>query len=206
MLPRTISKGFIWTLCLATLVVAPGRALAAADDDPETLEQEVVGLEAHVVSMVQGDGVSPRPGVGLGGLLRLGRHRWTRAYFTPFEVGLFVGGTDDADREISVTALTETGLMLRGGAGVLELGLGAGVDLLSIAHGDNHCDGTCAIGGKGVLVSPVVRWLFRDTTHFPVGVVLRADVPLTTPNGGGFGWLNGWGTQLLLGFDVGVGT
>jgi hypothetical protein len=153
---------------------------------------------------VQGGGVTPRLGLGVGGMLRFGRHRWSRGYFTPVELGGFV--TVSGDLVISLRALTEGGAVFRGGLGVLEVGLGVGAGLLGIAHGDNHCDGTCLIGGKGVLLSPVVRYLFNDTTRVPVGIVLRGEVPLLEPSGGGFGYFTGWGSQVLLGLDLGVGS
>lgn len=189
-------------LVSAMLVSLPALALAA-DAPSGFLQQEVVGLELHALSIVQGNGVSPRPGLGIGGMARLGRHRWTQAYFTPVQAGLFVGGTEGD--VISARVLTEGGAVLHTGAGALEIGLGAGVGILGIRYGENRCDGACRIGGKGVLLSPVVRFLFREATSVPVGVVLRAEVPLLEPSGSAFGYFTGWGTQVLLGLDVGLG-
>jgi hypothetical protein len=189
---------------LSSLMAVAAPARAADDEVPQPLKQEYVGLEAHVLSLAQGNGVNPRPGLGLGGMLRFGRHRWSHGYITPFELGGFVGGADGDI--ISFRALTEGGAVIRGDLGVLEVGLGVGAGLLSIAHGDNHCDGSCLIGGKGVLLSPVVRYLFRETTRYPVGVVLRGEVPLFEPSGSAWGYYTGWGSQVLLGFDVGVGS
>ena len=194
-LPTTILLG------VAALVVLSGESRAAEAPSGQFLRQEVAGLEVYGLGLAQGHGVSSRSEVGIGGMLRLGRHRWSRGYVTPVQAGLFVATPE----LISARVLTEGGVVLRSGIGVLELGLGAGVGILTIGNGNNDCDGTCEVGGNGLILSPVVRLLFREATHVPVGVVLRGEVPASKPDGSGFGYFVGYGTQVMLGLDVGAG-
>jgi hypothetical protein len=201
-------------LTLATLAAIPAQALAGPDQalaagvaapSRGPLRQEIVGVEVHTLSLAQGDGVSSRPSLGLGAMFRLGRHRWSRGYLTPIQAGVFVGNpTESGPDVISARVMTEGGAIFRGDAGVLELGLGAGAGILAIVSG-NGCDGSCNVGGKGVILSPVARLVFRESTHVPIGIVLRGEVPVATPTGAGWGYFTGYGTQVMVGLDVGVG-
>jgi hypothetical protein len=95
---------------------------------------------------------------------------------------------------------------LRSALGALELGLGAGAGILAVDTGANNCPNvTCIVGGNGLLLSPVVRFLFREATHVPIGLVLRGEVPVAQPHGEAWGDFVGYGTQVMLGLDVGAG-
>jgi hypothetical protein len=190
---------------VGAIAVAPQRALASDGAARAPLTQEIVGLEVSGPSLAFGDGLSPRLGIGIGGLLRLGRHRWAHAYITPVAGGLFVGTGTVFDYAISARVLTEAGVVLRSAAGVFELGLGAGLGLLSIPVKDSRCHDACAVGGNSLLLSPVVRWLFRETGPLALGVVLRGDVPTSDPTTPGIDYFVGYGAQVLLGLDVGLG-
>jgi hypothetical protein len=180
-----------------------GDARAQSGEGPALLRQESVGLELTPFAGLRTNSGSSVT-AGLGGAVRLMRHRWGAGYWTPIQAGLFVGG-DGLTHVILAHVMTEGGAVLRAGSVALEVGLGLGAGILGIAVGDT-CDGTCRAGGKGAFVSPVVRLLFREAAPYSLGVVLRAEVPLAVPSGEGFGYFVAYGTMVLLGFDVAYGS
>ena len=138
-------------------------------------------------------------------MVRGPRLRWTNAYWTPVEAGLFVGAPDQVSNVILAHVQTEGGVRLPlSGGEALELGLAAGFGILAIPYAVD-CDGTCDVGGVGILVSPVARYLFHTDSHWSVGAVLRGVVPLLAPHDRVFGYITGRGAILLGGVDVAFG-
>src|SRR5438132_5913048 len=146
---------------IATVALCPRPALA--DELPATatpsvepssrVTQEWLGLELTPLSVALTGTPCCRPGAslspvqaGLGGSLRLLRHRWTHAYVIPVEAGLYVSETDSPTVFVHVQA--EGGLIVPGTDRRLEVGLGAGAGVLNMDYA-NGCDGMCAIGGAG---------------------------------------------------------
>src|SRR6185503_18162291 len=76
-------------ITFAAGVARADGAVAAGVTQPGVLRQEGVGLELTPVVGVLAD---QRSGVvaGIGGTVRLMRHRWTRFYWTPLQAGLFI--------------------------------------------------------------------------------------------------------------------
>lgn len=205
------------TMSAARLLLAAGAvvllpASAIADEDPpgRNMRLEWAGVELLPLSVNAGTAPSPWPSpdrfrAGLGGMLRGPRLRWTNAYWTPVEAGAFVaGGGSGADGTVLLQVLTEGGLRLPVGGGTFELGLGAGLGGLAIDH-PGSCDGTCAIGGVGPMLSPVVRYLVRDQGHWSLGFVVRGAVPLRVPHGEWIATIDDFGALVLGGVDVGFG-
>jgi hypothetical protein len=194
---------------MAVLGAAPARA-----DQPvvgTVLRQGWIGAEVAPLSFNQGSG--PRdhpsrvqPGVGL--TLRLFRHRWLNGpYWTPVQVGGFFGWGADGDWTFFVGAQTEVGGVLRIGDQVLELGVGLGGGILGIRHGKiNTYD--LGVGGIGWMASPVARYLFREAHSHTLGLVVRAQIPVSSlppQNTEVPVSYDGRGMLFLLAFDVGVG-
>ena len=83
--------------------------------------------------------------------------------------------------------------------------MAAGVGVLAIQYAESGCDGSCNVGGAGVMLSPVVRYLFRDGPGWTMGATLRAAIPLHVPSGDWFGHHTGRAVLYLVGFDVALG-
>jgi hypothetical protein len=193
------------TFACALLAVA-AKASGAERAPSLTLPQEWIGAEISFLSYNTGtppDGrIPPRMVPGIGGTLRLLRHKWPFAYVTPIQAGLFLGGL--GDDSILVHAGVEGGVVLRDGVKALEVGLGAGAGILAV-HYATTCDGSCNIGGAGALLSPVVRFLYLGRPGLSAGGVLRAVIPLQVPDGDWFGHYTGRGVTLLFGIDLAWG-
>jgi len=204
-------------LATAAALAASASAAKAAEEvgAPESHAQiqEVIGLELTPVSLAltqapaswEGGAAPSRVQAGPGGVIRLLRHRWTHAYIIPLAAGVYVSvGTSPARNTILARLQTEAGVIVPGTGRRLELGLAAGTGMLAMAYG-NHCDGTCVIGGRGLIASPVARYLFRDGPAVTVGASVRAIIPLAEPHGEGWGWFTGYGSILLGAVEFGFG-
>ena len=90
---------------LAVLAAWPGAARSATNDDedpagvrppPRAIDQEIIGVELPLVSGIlskrpaPSPRASPRVEAGAGLAIRVARHRWEHAYYTPIAVGLFL--------------------------------------------------------------------------------------------------------------------
>jgi hypothetical protein len=208
---------FFCGLAATVGLVASAGAARATDGEASgavsgALTQELIGLELTPVSLSltqapsrAQDGGPARLQAGPGGVIRLLRHRWTYAYIIPIAAGFYVSvGGSGGNNTILARVQTEAGVIVPGTDGRLELGLAAGAALLAIGYAPD-CDGTCRIGGKGAMVSPVVRYLFLDGAPVTVGASVRAIVPLTDPQGEGFGYFTGGGRILLGAVEFGFG-
>jgi hypothetical protein len=198
---------------LAMLVASPDAARAATDGEspgnpPEAsgIDHEILGVELPLVSWVWKQSPAnftegqSRLEAGAGFGLRIARHRWERAYYTPFALGLFM-----ADDTKFAHALTEAGVIVPGSGRRLEVGAALGAGVLRITY-STHCDGACNVGGVGVMFAPVARWLFISRPTLTVGASVRMIVPLGGTHGRGwFGEYNGFGSTLLGGLEVGFG-
>lgn len=161
-------------------------------------------MELAPVALSLGKGVTGAH-LGVGGLLRLAKHRWLSWYWAPIQTGIYLAGADFSG-VILLTAQTEVGAIFPTRSGTWEIGWAAGLGVLAVANGSNDCDGTCNVGGIGMFVSPVVRYLFRDRARVPIGLVLRAQIPAAdSSNRRAFGYLVDWGTIVLAGLDVAYG-
>jgi len=186
-------------LAAAALAACLSAATARADDgddDPVTLKQEIAGVELAPASVG-----TARGGLGFGATLRLGRHRWPDFYWTPVQGGFFAGG-DGFDKTILVKIQTEAGWVFRSAAGALELGLGAGAGFLGMETSHSGCDGSCQVGGVGIMFSPVLRYLFLERATHTVGMFIRAEVPAGDSEKG---VLQGFGMTCLIGLDLAGG-
>lgn len=210
-------RGTFLTSCLALAVLANAavaRATEAVGVEPpppeplSSIRQEWVGIDLWPLSLNSGHppaGPAPtRFQPGPGGTLRVFRHRWPRAYWTPLQAGLFVG--EGGSGTIFTHLDTEGGGILPLGAGrALELGMAAGVGILAIRYA-NGCDGSCNVGGAGVTLSPVARYLFQDGPAWTMGATARAVIPLQVPSGDRFGYYTGRAVLYLAGFDLAYGS
>lgn len=174
------------------------------------MTQEWIGVELTPLSLpLRGAPCCDRPTslspvqAGLGGTLRLFRHRWKHAYVIPIEGGVYVSSLGSRTAYVHVQA--EGGLVVPRTNRRLELGLGAGAGILGMTYA-NGCDGSCDIGGAGALLTVVARYLFVDRPHYTVGASLRAVLPLNQTRGEWFGHLMAWGDTLLAGVEVGLGS
>jgi len=164
---------------------------------------ELVGLELDALSLSLASPVDSHVTAGVGGMLRFGKLTWTHAYWTPVELGAFGGGSGLSD-VIVVRLLTEGGVRVGGAFGIFELGLGAGPGLVAIVT-PGLCDGTCLLGGGGLVLSPVLRYLVVDLAPVPLALVARGEVPTNTHQELPFGYARAYGAAVLLGVEVGSG-
>jgi hypothetical protein len=214
---RSRARLFALVLAGATLTVAPafcpGRACAdvgqATAEPSPRLTQEWVGVELTPFAIpLTGAPCCDRETslypvqAGFGGTLRLLRHRWEHAYVIPVEGGLYRSTGSSETTYLHVQA--EGGLVLPGTNGRVELGLGVGAGILGMIYASG-CDGSCAIGGAGALMSLVARYLFVDRPRLTMGANVRAVLPLNNTRGDWFGHLMAWGDMLLVGVEVGLG-
>ena len=209
---RVLLKSSLALAALATLASlgGAGRVHAAepvVDRSRSSLVQEWVGLELSPLSLNSGS--SPGQALtrfqpGPGGTLRLLRHRWTRAYWTPLQAGLFVGEAG-AGTIFAHVDMEGGGIISLGPRTALEFGLAAGVGILAIRYATSGCDGSCNVGGAGVMLSPVARYLFRHGPGWTMGATARAVIPLQVPSGDWFGYFNGRAVLYLVGFDLALG-
>ena len=195
-------------LCALTAVVLGGwpTPTRAADDEDAapkaaTLTQEWVGFELTPVAFAFPD--TPPFGrqgsvstfhAGPGANIRFGRHRWEYAYGTPFQIGLFASTA--GTQTIFFHMQAEGGLIVPGTDRRLEIGLGLGFAVLSMAY-SVQCDGTCTLGGTGWMVSLAARLLIVDRPTWTMGVGVRGAYPQQDPSGGG--------KILLTGLEFGFG-
>ena len=200
-----------------TLMTAALAAMWLAQEPTAvtSLRQEYVGVELAPLSLNAGSdqigGAPHRFQPGFGGTVRVLRRSWADAYWTPLMVGLFMAHRDlpnepvrSGEWTVLAHVQTEGGVRLPTRAGTLELGLAAGVGIISIPY-KTDCDGSCLLGGKGILVSPVIHYLVRERPSSTIGVSLRAVLPVTEPNGQGFGYYTGRAALFLLALDLGLG-
>ena len=204
--PRSLAPGIA---VLALMSSAPARAEQPAFGTvvrQEWIGAEVANLSFNLGSPPYGDDHPSRlqPGVGL--QLRLFRHRWRNGpYWTPLQMGSYYGWGRDGDWTFFAGAQTEVGGVLRIGDQILELGLGAGFGMLAIRYGEINTS-ALVLGGLGLMASPVVRYLFREARSHTLGLVVRAEIPLSPPpESAEHPAYGGRGMLFLLGFDAGFG-
>src|SRR3954470_17221187 len=165
----------------ASAAAARGADGEASSPASATLTQELIGLELTPVSLSlteapsrAQEGRPSRVQAGPGGVIRLLRHRWTYAYIIPIAAGVCVSmGNAGSNNTILARVQTEGGVIVPGTDRRLELGLAAGAGVLAIGYAPD-CDGTCRIGGKGAMVSPVVRYVFIDGLAVTAAASVRA--------------------------------
>jgi hypothetical protein len=193
-------------LLLALVGVAVARPAAAQTEESEETEEaeieaprpagitkEWIGFELTPISMLLASSTGPPGGkppsrldAGPGGSIRIGRYRWEYGYVIPFQASLYVTSRPT----ILMYLQLEGGLIVPGTERRLELGMGAGVGVLSVAYATG-CDGSCVIGGKGALLSFVARFLVHQTPRFSAGVNIRGFHTLGAPEGELFGYYTG---------------
>lgn len=198
----------------ATAIAAMWLAQEAVPAPGASMRQEVVGVELAPLSVNAGSapygGGPSRFQPGFGGTLRVARHKWTRVYWTPVLAGLFLaraGLPQDPGRSgwtILAHVQTEGGVLLPTRVGTFEFGLAAGAGILAIPYAA-MCDGSCILGAKGPLLSPVVHYLLRERPNSTIGISLRAVFPVFEPHGEGFGYYTGRAALFLLALDLGLG-
>jgi hypothetical protein len=204
-------RGIGAVACFAAIAIVFASSTSRAQDPgaKSPIVQEVVGLEFAPASLNWGQQEgSPAPNraqVGIGGSMRIGKHRWPTVYWVPVLVGVFAGGSGFSET-ISAHIQTEGGFILRSKLGVLELGLAAGAGLLGIEYVPTGCDGSCRVGGTGLHLSPVARYLFRETLPTSLGVSVRAQIPF----GNSFperciSWCTSDAVLFLAAFELGFG-
>jgi hypothetical protein len=202
-------------LAVAPLAVGAraGEAAAAAPDasleDTSApsrqgpLTQEYGGFEAAPMGLAFGGASAGGPSrfqPGGGATIRFGRHRWRFGYLTPAQTGFFF-----SEQTMLLHAQIEAGLVFPSPLHRLEVGLGAGIGVLSIAYAPTGCDGSCKIGGTGPLFSPVVRYLFIDGPRMTVGASVRALIPERIGRGNWSGYFTDTGQLVLAAIDVAFG-
>lgn len=187
----------------ALLAAVSSQATATPASPPADTRAELVGLEIDALSLSLAGPVDSHVKAGIGGMVRFGKLTWTHAYWTPIELGIFLGGSGFKDVMLG-RVLTEGGLRIKGGFGTFELGLGAGPGLLAIAT-PGQCDGTCRLGGAGLVLSPVLRYLVANLAPVPLGLIARGEVPTSTREDLRYGYSRGYGAAVLFGVEVGSG-
>jgi len=85
-----------------------------------------------------------------------------------------------------------------------EAGLAAGPGILAVQY-PGACDGNCNLGGFGLEISPVVRYLFHTAAPYTLGAVLRAEIPLLAWSDSCFNTCNGRAVLVLGGIEAAFG-
>jgi hypothetical protein len=204
---RMRSPAVLGVAAVVVLSVGAPRAQAHPSLDWIGLELSPIALNAGSPTANSGIKTSPpRYSVAPGLTLRVGQHRWPSFYWTPGQATFAFGARNAPGAPIVLAAVqTEIGLILPAGEhDVFEAGLAAGVGGLGIEVAYD-CDGTCTIGGFGVMAAPVLRLAHRweGRAVKSAGVFARAAVPLQTKNF--LGYNSGWGALFLLGVDLAFG-
>jgi hypothetical protein len=204
-----------FAFALAAVAFGARTALASAVDAEapgsppraSIITHEIIGLELTPVSLSLGDVPRDRPGeldrfqLGMGGNLRLFRRRWAPVYVIPLQLGLYLSGTGPTT---FAHVQTEGGLIVPGTNGRLEVGMGVGLGVLTIAY-SQYCDGPCNVGGIGLMVSFAARYLFHASLTNTVGVGLRAVIPADETRRRVFGELTNRGEIILGSLEIGFG-
>ena len=197
------------SLAVGALLTARADAVAgAAETDAGAtqspgLVQEFLGLELTPVSMALGTPPCcghPSPArlqAGLGGSVRLFRHRWELGYIIPAQASVFVSS---GAKTIFGVVQVEGGVVVPGTNRRLEIGMAFGLGILAMTY-DTGCDGDCHLGGNGVLFSPVARYLFVDRPTYTVGTAVRAIIPLSETSED----IQGSGEALVASVEIGFG-
>jgi hypothetical protein len=195
----------LFTVAVLLLAALPAHAHPSLD----WIGIELSPLALNAGSPTANSGIKslpPRYSVAPGLTLRVGQHRWSSFYWTPGQATFAFGDRRMPGAPIVLAALqTEVGFILAAGAEtVFEAGLAAGLGGLGIEVAYD-CDGTCTIGGWGVMVAPVLRLSRRREGRVvkSAGVFARAAVPLQTNNF--LGYNSGFGVLFLLGVDLAFG-
>ena len=207
---RRVALAF--ALAAVAVDARPARAATGDTEAPgsppraQIITHETIGLELTPVSLSLGDVPRDQPGeldrfqVGAGGNLRLFRRRWDPVYVIPLQLGLYLSGAGTRFAH----AQTEGGLIVPGTDGRLEIGMGIGLGVLTIAY-SQYCDGACHVGGIGVMVSFAARYLFHASLTNTVGVALRAVIPADETRRRVFGELTDRGEIVLGSVEIGFG-
>jgi hypothetical protein len=188
----------------ATSPAAEADVGAAA---PTPLTQELIGLELTPLSLALASccdyhgGSLDRFQAGLGGAIRLLRHRWQYAYVTPIAAGAYLSSGNDT---ILVHIQAEGGVIVPRTDRRLELGLGVGIGALAMRYA-NTCDGRCNLGGAGFLISFAARFLFVVRPTLTAGASARLVIPMSQPREEVWGHNTGHGNMLLGGLEVAFG-
>jgi hypothetical protein len=195
---------------------AQGREPRQAEPPPEPRRLEWVGVELAPFSthlgrfpdpFATGRRQPPRWALGVGVDVRAFRFVWPepRFYFAPVQVGAAVSLAGATTQLYKLG--TEVGYHLRRGGFVLEAGAGLGLGGLAI-EGEGNCDGSCVIGGLGLIFTPVVR-VMAETREDGGGLTAGLLARLLFPVGGGndtvLGNFQGRATLILVGLDVSYG-
>jgi len=194
----------------AVVTTVISASAAAADAGSDAMRLEIIGFELTPLSFNLGSPGSGQPSPtrfqpGPGGALRLGKLRWPGVYWTLVQAGLFLGGDTNDPGTIFAHIETEAGVTLNTGAHAFELGLGVGAGILGIQYLPVGCDGSCHIGGAGMFVSPVARYMIRQAAPYAVAVVARAEVLALRSSSNCWDTCHGRATLFLIGLDLGFG-
>jgi hypothetical protein len=119
----------------------------------------------------------------------------------PVAAGLYVS---NGEKTIFAHARTEGGIIVPGTDRRLELGAGLAFGILAMPYAPG-CDGSCVIGGKGMMALLVARYLFWLRPTVTAGVNLRAFLPLSEPTGSGFGYYTGSSGVIMGALEFGFG-
>jgi hypothetical protein len=193
---------------LAASVRVASAAEGDAGEPVSSLRQEWVGLELTPVSVALASccggkgGTLDRYQAGPGGSVRFGRHRWEREYIIPVEAGLYF---TSGNKTIFVHLEIEGGVIVPGTDRRLEIGMGTGLGVLAMSYNTSQCDGSCAVGGSGWMVSFVARYLFLVGPTMTAGAGVRAVIPMSGVGSEVFGYITGRGNMLLGALEVGFG-
>ena len=77
--------------------------------------------------------------------------------------------------------------------------------ILGIQYQPTGCDGSCHIGGAGMMVSPVARYMLRQAATNSVALIARAEVLALRSSTNCWSTCNGRATLFLVGLDFGFG-
>jgi hypothetical protein len=194
-------------------VLASSVAVARADRQTEWLGLELSPVSSYLGNfpdaVASGEPPPSRLALGLGGDLRAFRSTWPEHrffYWTPLSLSAWVALPD---RQILLLGLqTELGWrFVHLGPYLLEWGVGLGVGGMAV-QGATRCDGVCAIGGIGGLISPVIRLVtdrHGDRSGLNAGAFIRLAVPVGSDSDSPLGSFRGHATLILAGVDIGYG-
>jgi hypothetical protein len=208
------NRRFLVAVAAGALLAAPAPARAAdaevsAPAAAATLRREWVGLELTPVSYATSQPpLDGRPGRsfsalqgGPGANIRLFRYRGQYAYAIPVVVGLYVS---NGGRTIAAHAMGEGGVIVPGTDRRLELGVGVGLGILAMSY-SSGCDGSCIIGGTGMMASLAARFLLVNGPKLTAGVGARMIMPLAEPHGEGFGHYTRHSSVVMGALEVAFG-
>ncbi len=183
----------ISTTILASLLLnestLPQKTEPTLEQDPSPLLAELIGLEAGGMAAWLGStGGSEKADRSPSGIRPLGTltarlpsFNVPFGYVAPF-MGFGYFSNEESHTDLTLFGGLELGRSIAVGEGTekLDFGLGVAMGTLTLDVSNAGCDGSCDVGGTGIMLIPTARYTVAASEHLRMGISSRVLVPLGT--------------------------